>query len=429
MHLRIALLGRYRAAYETFKQAAMHFATFKDLKIHDIESIAIGSVGIDLPFVTRSMSSMGIQIATLGPRYSAQSLRRACQLPHSFHAEMQLLFELEKKVQTDQAIKIYPYPGISKKTCFLCAEILAQFPVYRTRSSHRKIYGLRDIPAFEKLNPRFLFQFRAALLATQRKVQVLVEGAFRGSKMKNLPDVAESSAGISSELGASSVHRRLRHQGKIKQRFVLDRGENNHDLLSRPDPYDGKELKRVHAIWLPGKGGAPSLVEIPIIPTPTGYHGGDRFSSSIPSFRDHWGLHDLEKSLSIFIAEEQKIGSTNGLYYIYWTEDDRLQPNRCLMELLHNEIPTLPSHRRFWYGDVFIVKLHEDERGCEYDGQGNLNVIDVADEFLEAPQLMHAIFANLYEHEKLERMLLENTRMLECIQDWDRAKSLIYQAM
>lgn len=29
---KICLLGRYRAAYETFKDAAMHFATFKELR-------------------------------------------------------------------------------------------------------------------------------------------------------------------------------------------------------------------------------------------------------------------------------------------------------------------------------------------------------------------------------------------------------------
>ncbi len=76
MRTRISLLGRYRAAYETFKQAATHFASFKNLIILEVQSIDTGSLGIDLPFVTRTLSSMSIQIPALGPRYSAQSLHR-----------------------------------------------------------------------------------------------------------------------------------------------------------------------------------------------------------------------------------------------------------------------------------------------------------------------------------------------------------------
>jgi len=118
-------------------------------------------------------------------------------------------------------------------------------------------------------------------------MQVLVEEVFRGSKMEYLPHIAESSAGISSELGALSVHRRPWHRGKIQQRLALDRGQDNHDLVSQPDLYDGKELKRVNAVWLPGKGGAPSLVKIPIVSTPKEYHGRDQSSSFIPCFRDY----------------------------------------------------------------------------------------------------------------------------------------------
>jgi len=149
MQTKIALLGRYRAAYETFIRAAMHFATFKKLNLQGVEPAAIESVKIDLPFVTRTLDSMDIHISALETGHSAQSLHRFCPYQHSFHAEMQLLFELERKVQIDQAIKIFPYLGISKKTCFLCAEILAQFSSYRTRGSHSKVYGLWNIPTIE----------------------------------------------------------------------------------------------------------------------------------------------------------------------------------------------------------------------------------------------------------------------------------------
>jgi len=120
---------------------------------------------------------MGIHISALGPGHSAQSLHRLCLSRHSFHAKMQLSFELEKKVRIDQAIKIFPYLGISKKTCFICAEILAQSSSYRTRGSHSKVYGLWNIPTIESINPRFLFQFRAALLGAQRRLQVLCRGS------------------------------------------------------------------------------------------------------------------------------------------------------------------------------------------------------------------------------------------------------------
>lgn len=88
-------------------------------------------MNIDLPFLTRTLNSLKIRPLDVRPNYSAQSLLRKCQEQRHYHAEIQILVELEKASQTEPSSNIFPYLGISKKTCFLCGEISASFPFYQ----------------------------------------------------------------------------------------------------------------------------------------------------------------------------------------------------------------------------------------------------------------------------------------------------------
>ena len=150
LQLRIALLGRYRAAYETFKEAAMHFHQFKGLAIQEVQLVATAKSRIDMPFVTKTLAELSITSKSSGK--SAQSLCKLCRLECRYHAEMQILMQIEKDFQQDESDKIYPYIGISKKTCFLCTEVLNSFSFYRTRGSHGKVYSLWDIPPMDGLS-------------------------------------------------------------------------------------------------------------------------------------------------------------------------------------------------------------------------------------------------------------------------------------
>ena len=262
-----------------------------------------------MPFVTKTLAELNITSIAGGK--SAQSLCKSCRLECRYHAEMQILMQIEKDYQLDESNKIYPYIGISKKTCFLCTEVLNLFPFYRTRGSHGKVYGLWDIPPIAGLGLQFVIHLQAALLDVQRRLEELVTEAYHASLKNKLAFVAESSAGVSSDISASIIHRRLRHQGRVEQRLRNDDDEHQHQSRADATPY-GEVLRYITAAKLPGDGDRLRLLKIPIVATPTYYKGFDNYSTRTPNFRDYWGWLDFGKCVVSIDAEDQEIKSTNG---------------------------------------------------------------------------------------------------------------------
>ncbi|KAG7005807.1 hypothetical protein G7Y79_00017g041890 [Physcia stellaris] len=418
----VALLGRYRAAYETFRKAAMHFSAFRNLEIQSIDLINLENIPLDLPFLTGTLRKLRLEGLSFGSKHTAQSLLRDCQAHRSYHAEVQLLVDLEKRTQSEPSVDVFPYLGISKKSCFLCGELLSSFPYYRTRGSHGKVYSLWDIPEISGLNTHFLFQLEAALIKTRNQLEVSVEKAFHDKKKVKLPLVPESTAGISTETGSNSVQRRLRHRAKVENRLNL--GQDDAEKPFRPEfePY-GPELWHVLAALLPGKGGEPSLVKVPIVGIPDDYHADDSFCGVTPCLNEFWGLRDRDKSMLQFEATNQAIATTNGLYYIYWTADDNADPNEFLLKLLHEIVPELPIHRRFWCGHVFIFRVNNGQSGYEF------RFVDIAEEFLGARQLMSTIFKHYFKITHLEEKVNDDAYFAELDQDRERAKTLIFERM
>ncbi|KAK4556835.1 hypothetical protein LTR86_005815 [Recurvomyces mirabilis] len=76
------------------------------------------------------------------------------------HAEMQMLGFLLSRDDNEAAQ--FPYIGISKKTCFLCSQILAQIKNYRCRPNHGRIYPHWTLPEV-KLISRQLLDFKEAV--------------------------------------------------------------------------------------------------------------------------------------------------------------------------------------------------------------------------------------------------------------------------
>ena len=426
LRLKIALLGRYRAAYETFKEAAMHFHKFKELNIKEVDLVAPAKSRIDMPFVTKTLAKLNITPKSSGQ--SAQSICKSCRLERRHHAEMQILMQIEKDYQMDESNEIYPYIGISKKTCFLCSEVLKLFPFYGTRGSHRKVYNLWDIPTMDGLSRHFVFQLRAALLGVQWTVENLVAEAYHASSRQKLAPVTESSAGVSSETGASSIHRQLRHQEKVKQRLRND--IDNHQHQSKPDTeLYGEALRHIVVARLPGNGDSMSLVRVPIVARPEYYDGFDGFSRTIPSFGEYWGWHDIGKSISSVEVKDQPIKSTNGRYYIYWIDNEDLPWNQYLTRLLSDKVAALAAHRKFWCGDVFIVKVEEDEKGIDTDSTGNIMFTNISDEFLRAEQLIQLLFTPHLENDEFERIARDSVDFASREEDRERAKEIIHERM
>ena len=246
-----------------------------------------------------------------------------------------------------------------------------------------------------------MFQLRATLLGVQETVKALVAEAYHASSKQKLAFVAISSVGATSETGASSIHRQLRHREKLKQRLKNDVDNHRRQFKPETESY-GEALRHIVAIRLPGDGNSLSLVKIPIVATPTYYKGFDNYSTRTPNFRDYWGWLDFGKCVVSIDAEDQEIKSTNGRNYIYWIEDDRLPWNQYLKRLLSDEVAAMPVHRKFWCGDVFIVKVDRDKKGRDLDGNGSLMFIDINEEFMQAHKLIQRLFARYLKNEMLE---------------------------
>jgi hypothetical protein len=59
------------------------------------------------------------------------------------HAEMRMVLHL---FGTDNMARMFPYLGISKKTCLLCGHALTQLGVFQARGNHGKVYGQWTLP-------------------------------------------------------------------------------------------------------------------------------------------------------------------------------------------------------------------------------------------------------------------------------------------
>ncbi|KAL4881929.1 hypothetical protein BJY04DRAFT_217632 [Aspergillus karnatakaensis] len=60
------------------------------------------------------------------------------------HAEIIMVLHL---ISTDCAAKVFPYLGISKKTCFLCGHFLRGFDLFQARGNHGKVYSQWTLPS------------------------------------------------------------------------------------------------------------------------------------------------------------------------------------------------------------------------------------------------------------------------------------------
>ncbi|KAL3455482.1 hypothetical protein BJX64DRAFT_272344 [Aspergillus heterothallicus] len=59
------------------------------------------------------------------------------------HAEIRMVLHL---LGTEIAAPIFPYLGISKKTCLLCGHVLSQLGGFKARNNHGKVYGQWTLP-------------------------------------------------------------------------------------------------------------------------------------------------------------------------------------------------------------------------------------------------------------------------------------------
>jgi hypothetical protein len=121
---------RPRHSFATFWEAAREIAGLKRVKI------------VLLPgFESRKVAPQFSQLKHRSVKHP-ERLDAELRKPKWVHAEMRMILHL---FSTDAVAQIFPYLGISKKTCLLCGHVLSQFTV-QARNNHGKIYGQWTLP-------------------------------------------------------------------------------------------------------------------------------------------------------------------------------------------------------------------------------------------------------------------------------------------
>lgn len=109
-----------------------------------------------------------------------------------------------------------------------------------------------------------------------------------------------------------------------------------------------------------------------------------------------------------------------GEYWIYWNENDELPENVHIKSLLG--IKHIEPARRFWYGDIFIVRFLEHPTTFAYD------VHDAPTEVLQLHTLK-ILFQDMWQESFLESQLEEDRYFEERQQKIETDQDIIFQRM
>jgi hypothetical protein len=387
----ICFLGRLRSAYEAFKETAIQFRrSFTKLTViclqapqaqllakspceRRIEELARDN-GISKPKRERLLKILGKGKSVLAP----------C------HAEIQLLIHFECSISPNSSI--FPYFGCSKKSCWLCHQLLSLYQdkrlgrkgFYETRSCHGRVYPLWRIalPIDPPPDPHVRFYLHTTL----QDIQNLMFQQLRIASPMQRPALAESSTNVTVH-GGPLKRRALAKQRVVESSAKPESAEDRLDILK--DFVCSRKCLRI-----PATSESPHFQNINFYRFPDGYIGREPRNFKIPDFGAFWGVYNFERANRQTTLTDQNPTEVNGDYLLYWCLNDALPPNQNLMSLLG--IKSLGIYENFWYGDVFITRFHEDDKSFEFRCE------DVPQTILGLKNVIRAIFQGLWESKYLE---------------------------
>lgn len=417
---RIMLLGRLRVAYETFIEAAMHLAVFKKVKIVE------NNVGLNEEVAGQLSRKLPPRVSTQFERLTSRqrkAFKKRLTLPCFVHAEIQLLMQLERLPRKDSnAVRVFNYIGCSKRTCYLCCKLIQEHGSFRTRGTHGKVYDQWTVPALTDISIASTFRFKVALHNIELDMITRYEKSLGSQR---LPLVPESSVGVSEHSAASIFRHRLRQLGLDTE--VLKVPDSNGRKKEPPVTKLGKRRTSFQAARIPADSNHPmELVRLVTHEIWRDYPCEDLAMGHVPDFARFWGEnYNFDRAMYRFGANNQEVRSLDGDYRIHWNVNDELPENETLEKLIG--LVDVPSHRRFWYGDVFIERIGK-KNGYDFDEHGNHLYDDIPPEFLDS-QLIALIFRDSWNSEALEDCLKEATYLQDESEKIARDREIFMQRM
>jgi hypothetical protein len=198
----ICLVGRLRAAFQTFTKIAFKLPAFSKVTIYLVDS---GSFYSQIP--KRSIQYLGLaqtmkliglnnDNATIkkyvGKKWDHKKAAemfefRQHQTPR-IHAEVQLFLSLSQQGLIQD---IVPYIGCSKRSCFMCWHFLNEIGGPLTKGCHGKLYTMWTVPETQSLSPLVVKKIVTAL----NRMRNLIAREIL-SPIPAIPKLPESSIGM-----------------------------------------------------------------------------------------------------------------------------------------------------------------------------------------------------------------------------------------
>ena len=414
----VTMLSRLRAAYECFKTTALSFPQFISIKIKPVTLPHY--VEIDTTSFRKQLSDLRQQIGfSKGTLKNKAALRYTGASRLHVHAEIQILVTLESNLGWHR--RAHRYIGTSRKPCFLCNEFIQNYielsldgvrsPSFASRESHGKLYPLWTLPVMQSWLPNTGLSMATAVIQVYRRILQLLH-----NEIKLQPAIAESSAAVTqTEAFLSGFTTLKRHH------LAIQRASGTSRQIEECVSF-GTKIKSVRVCVLPANGMAPELVHINFYGLP---EKRDRRIPEfghyfMPDFHDYWGESQLNRQFRRVSVSNQDVKALEGEYWIYWNENDELPENMHIKNLLG--IKHIEPARRFWYGDVFIVRFSEQPTTFVYD------VHDVPIEVLQWHGLK-ALLQDMWQEGFLESQLEEDRYFDERQEKIETDKDIIFQRM
>jgi hypothetical protein len=338
---------------------------------------------------------------------------------------MQILVNLESKLKWRQ--NTYRYIGTSKRPCFLCYELLRNYvrlsadgirtAAFRARLSHGKVYPLWTMPPISAAaESRFGLAIATALIQTHRHILQ----SLSASSAVLQPAIAESSAGMSESTAVGGIT-----SNKLKREH-LARGRDANSCTVEDESEDvfGPEVETVQVLQLPADGSESKLVPITFhaLPLKSKRKIPESGFYLAPDFRKYWAFCHLDRKFRRCTVESQPIKEIEGDYWIYRNQNVDLPENAYIKGVLG--IDRIDLSRRFYYGDVFIVKFTENPDTFAYA----VNCIPRAS-LLELVAVLKELFQEEWESSFIESEL-ESDKYYEMQRlKLETDKEILYQRM
>lgn len=417
----INMLGRLRAAYECFKSVALTFDDVRKLEMQPTSPCQHVQINTSLFQELLQKLSVALQLPKgFHKSKAAYKYKNASSL--HIHAEMQILVSLGQNHEWHK--RAHPYIGVSKKLCFLCDQILQNYsplaqqdarrPTFKARPCHDKIYPLWTLPQCTDLICTAKMSLATAVTYARRAIRQRVQ-----QELKLQPAKAESTAAVTDAGSLSEDLARLRDQHLADQR--PPDAPKTADEGKRPGAF-GRKIKTVKVGIMPANGTSPRVVPITFhaLSETAGHRTIECGQQHVPNFRRYWREHQFDRRLWNITFENQANESWNGKYRLYWNENPALPENETVKRLLgENEINPM---RRFWHGDVFVMKYSEHPETSKFD------VHDLPFSLPEVQLVLQQVLRDMWE-KTLETELEQDRLMAERQEKFEADKEILLQRM